>query len=296
MTARREDLRRAARLGFGFGLEYADRDAPPPQISADATNHLGGLLDELATAYGEELYGERTEFTPSQLHVLKPYLATLGSAASGGVKAALAFRARYIKQSGVEPSAEVARAWFSVEIIDAMISREQADRIKLRAKAEGRRLTREERLRYRELTRSRRGGIERAADSAKVPASAPAAPRPLPQPYGVSPVGAEEWCAQWLRHLGAADATVTRRSGDGGIDVISKSERWGAQVKHYVGSVSVMEIRELVGACHIEGLRPIFFTAGTYTAAAVEFARRADVILYRYDVGAGTLTAVLGHV
>ncbi|MCK8609708.1 restriction endonuclease [Agromyces sp. C10] len=55
-------------------------------------------------------------------------------------------------------------------------------------------------------------------------------PRPAPQPYGVSHRGAEQLVADWMRHLGAFDAEVTRFTADGGVDVVSA--HWIAQVKN----------------------------------------------------------------
>jgi len=63
-------------------------------------------------------------------------------------------------------------------------------------------------------------------------------------------------------------------------------------VKNYAGVVGEPEIRDLVGACHPDGLTPIFMTSGRFTASAIAYARRANVTLYRYDVQAGTLANV----
>lgn len=100
--------------------------------------------------------------------------------------------------------------------------------------------------------------------------------------YGVSPEGAEAWCRDWLVHKGMVDAEVTRLTGDGGVDVVSA--RHVVQVKHYTGSVSIAELRELVGVAAVEGKKPVFMTSGNYPSQAEEFADRAGMLLFRYDV------------
>ncbi|WP_084486098.1 restriction endonuclease [Humibacter albus] len=70
---------------------------------------------------------------------------------------------------------------------------------------------------------------------------------------------------------GEPDATtITRFSGDGGVDV--ESTHYIAQVKNYSGTVGVTEMRELGGVASVDGRKPLFFTSGTYSAGAVEFA------------------------
>jgi hypothetical protein len=44
-------------------------------------------------------------------------------------------------------------------------------------------------------------------------------PAPEPLPYGVSPKGAEQLVADWMRHLGMRSAEATRYTRDSGIDV-----------------------------------------------------------------------------
>lgn len=118
-------------------------------------------------------------------------------------------------------------------------------------------------------------------------------PKPDPYPLGVSPDGAETLCAQWMEHLGQTNVRVTRSKSDGGIDV--ESDAWLAQVKHYRGSVGVTEVRELVGVTSIDGRTPVFFTSGQYTSGALEFADRAQVLLFSYNAERGTLKPENGH-
>lgn len=115
----------------------------------------------------------------------------------------------------------------------------------------------------------------------------PVVPPPSGHPYGVSHAGAEQLCAEWMRHLGEHSAHVTRISQDGGIDI--ESTRFVAQVKNYVAPVGVDPIRSLVGVASIEQKRPLFFAAKDFTASAVDFADRARVALFVYDAVNGTL-------
>lgn len=117
-------------------------------------------------------------------------------------------------------------------------------------------------------------------------------PAPPAAPYGVSPAGAERWCRDWLEHMGLQGAEVTQQSGDGGVDVVSPTHI--VQVKHYTGSVSIAEIRELVGVAAVEGRLPIFMTSGLYPVQAEEFADKARMLLYRYDVETGQVEGCTG--
>ncbi|WP_159085007.1 restriction endonuclease [Planctomonas deserti] len=114
------------------------------------------------------------------------------------------------------------------------------------------------------------------------------ASRPSPQPYGVSHEGAELLCAGWLSHLGGTNVSITTFSGDGGIDVVSDTAI--AQVKNYSGTVGVEEVRAFHGVASVDGRIGLFFTSGTYTSGATDFANRAQMALFEYDAIAGSLT------
>jgi len=101
---------------------------------------------------------------------------------------------------------------------------------------------------------------------------------------------AEELAADWMRILGEEGVRVTRQTKDGGVDVVST--RCVAQVKNYVGSVGVAEIRQLFGASTLDGRKPLFFTSGTYTKSAIEFAQQAKVYLYKYSAQDATLDGI----
>lgn len=115
---------------------------------------------------------------------------------------------------------------------------------------------------------------------------------PSPRPLGVDARGAEEVVAQWMRHLGEADAELTSVTGDGGIDVTGT--RSFAQVKHYAKAVGVAPLRELAGVAANDprGRHPLFFTRTGYARGAVDFANAAGIALYVYDVERGGLEAM----
>lgn len=113
-------------------------------------------------------------------------------------------------------------------------------------------------------------------------------PPPPPQPYGVSHEGAEALVAAWMKHLGAADASVTPFGHDGGIDV--ESSGCIAQVKNYASLVGVESIRELAGTAIVDGRRPLFFAANGYACGALDFAERARIAAFVYDAVRGKLS------
>ena len=96
-----------------------------------------------------------------------------------------------------------------------------------------------------------------------------------------------------MEHLGQTNVRVTRAQNYGGVDI--ESDDWLAQVKHYRGSVSVTEVRELVGVASLDGRTPVFFTSGQYTSSALEFADRAGVLLFSYKAETGTLRSKNVH-
>jgi hypothetical protein len=125
----------------------------------------------------------------------------------------------------------------------------------------------------------------KAAQAEKM--SARKVPAPAAQEFGVSHFGAEQLVCAWMRHLGWADAEVTRTGADGGIDVESATHV--AQVKNYAGSVGVDVVRQIAGVAAAEGKAPLVFTSGSYTVDALAFAERTAVPLFVYDAVAGTL-------
>lgn len=132
--------------------------------------------------------------------------------------------------------------------------------------------------------------FEEAQFGSKQSSSSYAAPSPVGQ---VSPREAEELCCEWMKHLGATDAEVTRFTSDGGIDVAS--QHYIAQVKHYAGSVGGPEVFQFIGVASVDGRVPLFFTSGTYTQQAQVAASRANLALFTYSAAAGTIEAINAH-
>lgn len=123
-----------------------------------------------------------------------------------------------------------------------------------------------------------------AVSRSRVPAGGP---MPEPLPYGVSHQGAEQLCADWLTYLGATNVSVTRASGDGGIDIVGDAVI--AQVKNYTGTVGVEEVRAFHGVASVDRRMPVFFTSGQYASGSIAFADLAQMPLLVYDAVAGTL-------
>lgn len=99
---------------------------------------------------------------------------------------------------------------------------------------------------------------------------------------------AEEICAEWLKKRGEHNVTTTKDGADGGVDI--RSNKYVAQVKNYKGSVGVQPIREIYGIAAAEGKTALFFTSGTYTKAALDFADSVKMPLVTYDAALSRFT------
>lgn len=80
-----------------------------------------------------------------------------------------------------------------------------------------------------------------------------------------------------LRECGFTQVTVTKKTGDGGIDGTGKFRINGVfsfnvafQCKRLIGSVSAGDIRDFRGALTTDIEKGIFITTGTFTKAARE--------------------------
>jgi hypothetical protein len=104
-----------------------------------------------------------------------------------------------------------------------------------------------------------------------------------------SPDDAEQVAAEWMRHLGFADARCTGAGTDGGVDV--RSREAVAQVKAQLTPVGRPELQALYGVARSEGRRPLFFSLMSYTAAALAWADEVGMALFRFD-HAGAVEAV----
>ena len=96
-----------------------------------------------------------------------------------------------------------------------------------------------------------------------------------------SPADAEQVAAEWMRHLGFADARCTGAGTDGGVDV--RSGEAVAQVKAQLTPVGRPELQALYGVARSEGRQPLFFSLMNYTAAALTWADEVGMALFRFD-------------
>jgi hypothetical protein len=92
-----------------------------------------------------------------------------------------------------------------------------------------------------------------------------------------------------MRSIGFLDASLTGFGADGGIDVRSS---WGvAQVKAEMKPVGRPAVQQLAGVASVEGCDALFFSLAGFTPDAIEWADRAGVALFRFDLQ-GDPTAV----
>jgi hypothetical protein len=115
--------------------------------------------------------------------------------------------------------------------------------------------------------------------------------RPAPQPFGVSPLGAEHYCAQWMDFLGFEDVVVTESTRDGGYDIRAKG--FVAQVKNFThGKVSVVDVRQIYGVAQHLKVSAIVFSSTGATSDAQTFCNEAGIGLFQFNSEAGSLWAV----
>lgn len=93
---------------------------------------------------------------------------------------------------------------------------------------------------------------------------------------------AEELAAWYMReNLGMSGARITGSGNDRGIDVVAEGAV--AQVKHVNAPVGAPVVQAALGAGHGNEV-VLFFALSEYTRQAEEFAARAGVCLFHYDV------------
>lgn len=104
----------------------------------------------------------------------------------------------------------------------------------------------------------------------------------------LTPAGFERLVLQVLVALGYGGgrkeyATVTGRSGDGGIDGIIQEDKLGldmvyVQAKRWEGTVGPGEIHKFIGSLSIQRAhKGVFITNSTFTAGAIEASKQAQV-------------------
>ena len=100
--------------------------------------------------------------------------------------------------------------------------------------------------------------------------------------HNMDPYAFERLSMLLLRECGFSQVTVTKKSGDGGIDGTGKLRINGIfsfnvafQCKRFKGSVSAGDIRDFRGSLTTDIEKGVFITTGTFTRAAREEASNA---------------------
>ena len=100
--------------------------------------------------------------------------------------------------------------------------------------------------------------------------------------HSMNPYAFERLAMLLLRECGFSQVSVTKKSGDGGIDGTGKLRFNGIfsfnvafQCKRFIGSVSAGDIRDFRGSLTTDIEKGVFITTGTFTKAAREEASNA---------------------
>lgn len=100
--------------------------------------------------------------------------------------------------------------------------------------------------------------------------------------HSMNPYAFERLSMLLLRECGFSHVSVTKKSGDGGIDGTGKLRINGIfsfnvafQCKRFIGSVSASDIRDFRGSLTTDIEKGVFITTGTFTKAAREEASNA---------------------
>lgn len=97
-----------------------------------------------------------------------------------------------------------------------------------------------------------------------------------------SPRDAEVVAEAWMRYWGFSDAAVTAVGSDEGIDV--NSRKAVAQVKTYMVPVGRPDVQNLAGVAAVEKKTGIFFALCGYTPQAIEWANKAEIALFSFNL------------
>lgn len=100
--------------------------------------------------------------------------------------------------------------------------------------------------------------------------------------YEIKPFEFEELARNILHYLGYPNVVVTKRTGDGGVDIISTRntgngvERIAAQCKRYHGTVGVRVAREFLGAIKDDPsiVKGFLITTGDFTSECIDYCYR----------------------
>ncbi|UPL17496.1 restriction endonuclease [Microbacterium aurugineum] len=228
----------------------------------------------------------------------RDYLAATGPTTEGRVRTTTTDGVEYFNQPTTTPKGQNLRHDAIVDGVSRMSFSERRKAKKAREVAEAERALAahraqqqwdlDQRRRAREATRRREEQARLEQEEIRRRRPEP----PSPQPYGVNHQGAERLVADWMRHLGVHDASVTQYSGDGGIDVDSRHII--AQVKnlHVAASVPIAHIRDLFGTAQHRHKGAVLFTSGMVSSNGLAFADETGLALIRYDAEKGTLAGL----
>ena len=97
-----------------------------------------------------------------------------------------------------------------------------------------------------------------------------------------TPRDAELAAVASMKYLGFSDAQETPVGADEGIDV--NSTRAVAQVKAYMVPVGRPDVQNLAGVAAAEKKRGVFFALSGYTPQAIQWADKANVALFSFDL------------
>lgn len=107
--------------------------------------------------------------------------------------------------------------------------------------------------------------------------------RPMPEPSLIrNPRDAELVAVEWMRFWGFDDAKATPVGADEGIDVVSETAV--AQVKAHMVPIGRPDLQNLAGVAAVEGKTALFFALNGYTAQAIQWADRAKMALFTFDL------------
>ncbi|MCZ2857416.1 restriction endonuclease [Blastococcus sp. VKM Ac-2987] len=93
---------------------------------------------------------------------------------------------------------------------------------------------------------------------------------------------AELVAAEWMEYLGYSNVRVTPVGADGGVDV--SSDEAYAQVKAKTAPTGISDIQRHFGVCQAATRTPLFFSLAGYTTSAMQWAERARMALFRFDL------------
>jgi hypothetical protein len=102
-------------------------------------------------------------------------------------------------------------------------------------------------------------------------------------------VDAENYAAEYMRHLGFVDAVPTAAGSDGGIDVVSRHAV--AQVKMEGVVTGRPVIQALMGVAAVEEKMAVAFSLAGYTAQALDWADRAGIACFEFAIDGSVVAA-----